>query len=456
MQQERLLPQDIEAEESVLGSLLIDSGAIGKVYFLKPEDFAREKHRWCFESCIDLFSRGISLDQRTLASELARRGRLDLVGGDAFLSHLVQVVPTSVHVEHYATLVRRASVLRRLIEAAHEIERRVYDDSPAEAEQALKQAEDILYKLRLGDSQRDLVPLREVFERYYKGSPGAEAPAEERLPSVPTGFIDLDKLLGSLQRSDMIVLAARPSLGKSSLALTIAKSAALHYDARVALFSLEMGKEQIADRLIAMHAGIDTHRLRTGPLSDQEQERVDQAIGELSEMHFWIDDSPVLRPVELRSKARRLALEVGGLDLVIIDYMQLMTGSTTRGDNRVQELSEISRAIKELARNINVPILALSQLSRAPEMRSPHIPQLSDLRDSGSIEQDADVVMFIYREDQEYDEERWVRLFPDRPYPRNIAQIRVAKHRHGPLGVVKLRFNSHLATFQDLAEWMEE
>ena len=454
MQPQRLLPQDIEAEEAVLGSLLIDEQSLAKVaYFLKPEDFAREKHRWCYQACLDLFNRGEPMDQRTVSSELSRHERLDLVGGDAFLSHLVQVVPTSVHVEYYGRLVCRAAMLGRLVEAAHEIETLAYE-APGEVDQALRTAEDILYRLRMGEGQRDFVPLKDVFERYYKEARPGDLRGAEQLTSVPTGFVDIDKLLGGFQRSDMVVLAARPSLGKSSLALTIARGSALTHGAKVALFSMEMGREQVADRFISMHAGIDTHRLRTGNLNEAEQERVDQAIGELSDLRIWIDDSPLLRPVEMRSKARRLYLEMG-LDLLIVDYIQLMGGSNSRSDNRVQEMSEISRSIKELARNLNVPVLAISQLSRAPEMRTPHVPQLADLRDSGSIEQDADVVMFIYRDDAYYDEEQWSRLHPTERYPKNIAQIRVAKHRHGPLGTAKLRFNPQLATFQDLG-WRED
>ncbi|MBI2867843.1 MAG: replicative DNA helicase, partial [Chloroflexi bacterium] len=430
---ERIPPQELEAEEAVLGSLLLDGQALSKIaYFLKPEDFSREKHRWCFEACLDLYDRSQPIDQRTLASELSRRGKLEAVGGPAFLSQLIATVPTSVHIEHYSRLVHRSATLRRLIETARRIETLGYE-APADVDEAIRAAEEMLYRLRVGEAQRDFVALSTVLERYYRETP-AEGQGVGALEALPSSFIDLDKLLGQgLQRSDMIVIAARPSMGKSSFALTIARQAALHHKARIAVFSMEMGREQLADRLIAMHSGINTHRLRTGHLNEREHSKVDQAIGELSELGIWIDDSPVLRPIDMRSKARRLSLEQKGLDLIILDYMQLMSGSvTSRGDNRVQEISEVSRSIKGLARDLNVPVLALSQLSRAVEQRTPHIPQLADLSESGSIEQDADVVMFIYREDKYQDEAQWQKLNPGKRYPKNIAQILVSKHRNGP------------------------
>ncbi|MFC2058196.1 replicative DNA helicase [Chloroflexota bacterium] len=444
MNGDRLPPHDLDAEEAVLGSLLIDPEAIFKVAaLLKAEDFYREKNQWTYESCLSLYERREAVNQITVAHELARRQRLEAAGGAAYLSHLISQVPTSVHVEYYAKIVSRLSLMRRLIASSDQIAGIGYE-APPDADDALNRAEGLLFQLRYGQSKRDFVHIREVLDRYFEES--SLAPSEEGyLPHVPTGFVDLDKILGGFQRSDMVVLAARPSVGKTSLALNIAGNAALKHNARIALFSLEMSKMELAYRFISSEADIDTQKLRLGLISERQREGVMEAMGVLSGASLYIDDSPFLSDSDMRSKARRLHSEIP-LDLIIVDYIQLMR-SSRRTDNRVQEMSEISHSIKEIARELDVPILAVSQLSRAVETRTPPIPMLSDLRESGAIEQDADVVLLIYREDY-LPQDEWERKFPDRNYPKGIAQLIIAKHRNGPIGRVPLFFRERIAKFE--------
>ena len=440
---EKLPPHDIEAEEAVIGSLLIDSDAIFKIAtFLRPEDFYREKNQWAYEACFALYERNEAIDQVTVAHELGQRQRLEAVGGAAYLSHLVSNVATSVHIEHYAQIVHRMSVMRRLISAARQIEAIGYEAGP-DVDNSLSKAEDILFRLRHGQRPRDFVSVRQVLDRYFEES--EIRPFEGEV--VYTGFRVLDDILGGLRRSDMIVLAARPSAGKTSLALGIARNAAVNQKAHVAIFSLEMAREQLVQRLLASESGVDSKRLRLGQQTEAEEEKIRDAEGVLSEAPIWVDDSPALRVVEMRSKARRLHFEQG-IDLIIIDYMQLMRGDGREG--RVQEVTEISRSLKELARELDVPVLAVSQLSRASEWRASHRPQLSDLRESGAIEQDADVVVFIYREDMYISEDDWKKQHLDEPYPRGVADIIVAKHRNGPMGERKLRFRARTVKFEDL------
>ena len=446
MYAEKLPPHDIEAEEAVVGSLLINGEAISTIApFLKSEDFYRERNRWCFDACFALYDRNVGIDQVSVADELARVERLDDVGGLAYLSHLVSVVPTSVHIEHYARIVNRLAMMRRIIESAGEIASIGYEAGPDEDE-ALSRAEDILFRLRRGQSSRDFVLIRDVLDQYLEES-GFEPETEAgRLPLILTGFHNLDTMLGGLHRSDMIVLAARPSLGKSSLALNIARAAAMEQGAHVAIFSLEMGKEQVVQRLLSCESGVDTQRVRLGEFTPEEQQRVVDATGKLAELPIYIDDSPFMSIVELRSKAKRLDLEQR-VDLIIVDYIGLML---QRPEYRVQEMSDICRSLKGLARELDIPLIAVSQLSRAPELRPTHRPLLSDLRESGSIEQDADVVMFIYRDDYYYTKEDWDKTHLDRPYPRGIADIIVGKHRHGPTGTVQLFFRDKLAKFEPI------
>lgn len=442
----KLPPHDLDAEEAVLGSLLIDAEAIFKIAsILKPDDFYREKNRWTYECCVSLYERREAINQISVAHELARQQKLEASGGAAYLSHLVYQVPTSVHAEHYANIVRRLSLMRRLISASNQIAAIGYE-SPPDTDEALDRAEGIIFRLRHGQTQRGFVHISEVLDRYFEES-SLVGEREGFLPHVPTGFADLDKILGGMQRSDMIVLAARPGVGKTSLALNIAHSAALKQKAHVALFSLEMSKMELAYRFLSAESSVDSQKVRLDQLSPRQREDVMEAMGRLSEAPIYVDDSPFLRDSDMRSKARRLHSEKK-IDIIIVDYIQLMRSSRNT-DNRVQEMSDISHSVKELARELDVPVLAVSQLSRAVEARIPPRPILSDLRESGSIEQDADVVLFIYREDIYFKEEDWERKFPDKPYPKGIAEIIVAKHRNGPQGHVPLYFRDRIAKFEN-------
>ena len=448
MYAEKLLPHDIEAEEAVIGSLLIDGDSIMRVTsFLKPADFYREKNRLCYEACLDLFRRGEAINQVTVSHQLAIQEHLEPLGGTAYLSHLISAVPTSVHIEHYGHIVNRTATMRNLIDAAAKISTLGYDDTE-DVDATLSQAEGILFRVRSGQPARDFMPLREILDQYMEERATVAEPLGRTGAPVLTGFDSLDELLGGLHRSDMVVLAARPSLGKSTLAINISLNAAKS-GGRVGMFSLEMSREQLAMRMMAGEAEVDAQRLRLGLYTEAQERRVIDSIGSLSELPIYIDDTPLQGIMEMRSKARRLHMEMG-LDMLVVDYMQLIQGDRRGDGNRVQEISEITRSIKGMARDLNVPILAVSQLSRAVEMRTSHRPQLSDLRESGSIEQDADVVMFIYRDDVYYTEDEWTNRFPDRPYPKNVAEIIVAKHRHGPVGNLELLFRDNLVRFESL------
>jgi len=445
----KLPPHNVEAEEAVLGSLLVDPDSISETaIFLKPEAFYREKNLWVYEACLALYDRSEAINQITVAQELATQGRLEAVGGAGFLSLLVERLPTSLHIEHYARIVHRLSVMRRLISAAGQIAAIGYE-AEADLDSALNKAEDALFRVRRGESPRDFMHIRRILEQYWEEGSIAGAGLEEpgRLQHVDTGFPAVDELLGGMQRSDMIILAARPSLGKSSLALGIARNAALEQGAQVAVFSLEMSKEQLVQRLLSMEAEVDSKRVRLRQYTPLQEKRVMDATGKLSGLPIYIDDSPASRVVEMRSKARRLHQE-RGIDLIIVDYLQLIRGDG-RSENKVQEISDISRSLKALAREMECPVLAVSQLSRAVEQRPTHMPMLSDLRESGSIEQDADVVMFIYRDDVYIKREDWDHQNPDRPYPEGIANIIVAKHRNGPQGQRNLRFRQEITRFEN-------
>ena len=446
MYAERLLPHDPDAEESVVGSVLIDGPSLAKITsFLTPTDFYLAKNRSCFEACLAIFQRDEAINQVSVAHELSLAGRLEEVGGASYLGHLVRSVPTSVHIEHYGRIVQRDSVMRQLIAVAGDIATIGYDGT-TDVEASLGSAEDLLYHIRSGRGTRDFVHIREVLDTYMEETATLDLIEGRHLAPIPTGFPELDKLLGGLQRSDMIVVAARPSLGKSTLAFNIARHAA-EQGAVVGIFSLEMSAEQIAIRLLSGEAGVDSHRLRLGMVSEAEHRRELDAIGVLSELPLYIDDTPIQGVVEMRGKARRLQTE-RGLDLLIVDYLQLMSSGGSRSEYRVQEMGEFSRSLKGMARDMDIPVLACSQLSRAPEQRPSHRPLLSDLRESGSIEQDADVVAFIYREDVYTTEEEWGRSNPDRPYPKNIAELIVAKHRNGPMGTVPLYFRGDVVRFE--------
>ena len=446
---DNLPPHDIEAEKAVLGSMLIDSEGIFKIAtFLAPEDFFNPENQLVYEACFNLYQRNEGINQITVARELVQKERLEVVGGAAYLSHLVSTVPTSLHIEYYAQIVSRLAIMRRLISAGSQITALGYE-ADAEVDVALSRAEDVLFKVRQRRSRQDFVLIRQVLSQYFEEAGPTQSKGEE-IPHILTSFAAVDDFLGGLQRSDLVVLAARPSVGKTSLALNIARNTAINQKACVALFSLEMSRQAVVQRLLSNEANVDSRSVRLGTYTEKEERRIMEASGVLSEMPIYIDDSPQLRVVEMRSKAKRLNFE-RTVDLVIVDYLQLIQGGT-RSDSRVQEVSEITRSLKALAREINAPVLAISQLSRAVEFRASHRPQLSDLRESGSIEQDADVVIFIYREEMNTKEEDWKNNhdIEVEPYPRGIADVIIAKHRNGPTGEVKLRFITKTAKFEDL------
>jgi len=434
---DKTIPSNPEAEEAVLGSLLIDADAVIKIAsFLQADDFYREKNAWIYQAVIDLHLRGEPPDFVTLVDALERQDRLQQVGGAAYLTGLVNSVPTAIHVEHYAHIVERAATLRRLIGAAGQIATLAYEESE-DVNEVVDRAEQLIFNVSERRVRRDLAPVRQImhgvvdridFLHRHKGD----------ILGVPSGFVKLDRLLGGFQKSDFVVLAARPGVGKTSLALNIAVNAAKRYRQRVAFFSLEMSAEQLVQRLLASETGINQQKLRLGDINERDWQMLMEAAGVLSETMLFIDDTPAMSALELRTKARRLQAE-HGLDLVIVDYLQLMR-SDSRNENRVQEISYITRSLKGLARELEAPLIALSQLSRAVEARSDHKPILSDLRESGSIEQDADIVMFIYREDM-------VKENSDR---KNIADIIVSKHRNGPTDTIPLYFDQAVTRFADL------
>ena len=452
---EKLPPHDTDAEENVVGSLLVDGAAIYKIAtFLQPPDFYTEQNSLVYEACLTLYQRDEAIDQITVAQELARRGKLEICGGAAYLSHLVSIVVTSLHIEHYAQIVSRLSLMRRLISAGSQITAIGYEADP-DIDAALGKAEDTLFRLRRGESRSDLTHIRQVLDKYFETQPSEIAGSAESISHILSGFSKLDEFLGGFQRSDLVIVAGRPSMGKTSFALSLATNAAVGQGACVALFSLEMAREPLVLRMLASKSDVDSRRLRLGLQNEAEEKRIMEAIGILSEAPIYIDDSPLLRVVEMRTKARRLSFE-RSIDLIIVDYLQLMQGDS-KSENRVQEVSYISRSLKAIARELNVPVLAVSQLSRAPQFRASHKPLLSDLRESGSIEQDADQVLFIYRDDYYYPtREEWESQFPDKEYPQGIADIIIAKHRNGPTGEIDLRFLPKMAKFEDINVTSEE
>jgi replicative DNA helicase len=446
---EKLPPHDIEAEEAVIGSLIVDPDAIFKIVtFLAPEDFFDETHRVIYQACLSLHQRNEVINQITVAHELMRQNRLEQIGGAAYLSHLISITPTPLYVEHYARIISNAAAMRRLIAAAGQIAAIGYE-AGADVESTLNKAIDILFQVGNKGAPTNLVLVRDVLSKYFEevGQPSLE---EKQIPHILTGFIGLDDLLGGLQKSDLIILAARPAVGKTSLVLNIARNAAIEQKACVALFSLEMSRDTIVQRLLSSEAKVDSKDVRLGHFTEREERRIMDASGVLSEAPIYIDDAPQQRVMDIGSKAKRLHRE-RGIDLIVIDYLQLIQGD---GKNvpRVQEMSNITRSLKGLARELNVPVLAVSQLSRAVEWRASHRPQLSDLRESGSIEQDADVVFFIHRESMYCEEEEWNRTHDveKEPYPRSEADIIVEKHRNGPLGIVKLRFLPWFTRFDNV------
>ncbi len=429
-------PHNREAEEAVVGAVLINP----EVYydlaqFLQAEDFYIHRHRWIWEAFQRLHEKRIPLDFLTVTDELQSAGQLTEIGGPAYLTALLNQVPTSLHAEAYGRMVEAASIRRRLLTSANQIATLAYNEQES-VENVIEELEKSLFNVSERRLKKEVLPISTVLSDYYDRIDELAKRSGE-IFGVPTGFVDLDRTLTGLQPSDLLIIAGRPGQGKSGFLLTVAKNAALLHKKHVAIFSLEMSNEQLVQRLLAQETGIDSQRLRNGKLNEDEWPLLTHAIEVLGDTQIYLDDTPSLTPLALRTKCRRLHMEVG-IDLVILDYIQLM-GGDTRSENRVQEVSYISRNLKALARELNVPVLAAAQLSRAVEQRAGGRPILSDLRESGSIEQDADIVMFIYRPDQ-YDKDS------DKP---NVAEIIIAKHRNGPTGSVELVFLNHLAKFVD-------
>jgi replicative DNA helicase len=444
---DKVPPHSNEAEQSFLGALLLDKDAIIKVGdAVQPDDFYRDIHRMVYEAMLDLFKRREPIDLLSLATKLDERKQLELVGGRAYLITLSNSVPTAANIAHYADIVVKKATLRKLIAAATDIAGSGFQEGE-EVSKLLDTAEQKLFAISQKHTKQSFVPMSTVLESAFDRIDELHR-EKGKLRGISTGYASLDSILGGLQRSDLVILAARPSVGKTSFAMDMARFAATRNKVAVGVISLEMSKEQLVDRMICSEANVDLWRMRTGRLSEgggsDDFARIDHALGVLSEAPIWIDDSPSSSIMEIRTKARRLQME-HGLGLIIVDYLQLME-SKGKIENRVLEISEITRSLKGLARELNVPVVALSQLARAVEMSKPAIPKLAHLRESGSIEQDADVVMFIYRKaaDKNY-------RIEDIPMDeRNIAEIHVAKHRNGPTGVVRLYFDETRASFKNL------
>ena len=405
--------------------------------FLRHDDFYIHRHQWIWQAIANIIEHRTPLDFLTLTEELENMGRLEEIGGPAYLTSLINNVPSSLHAQAYGRIVEETAIRRKLLEAANHIVKYAYrEDSSLET--VMDEAEKAVFGVSERRLTRDIEPIRIVLSDYYDKI-GELASQDDEIRGVPTGFVDLDRLLGGLQPSDFIIIAGRPGMGKTGFVLSAAKNAAQKHKKHVAIFSLEMSNEQLVQRLISQETNIDSQRLRMGKLEDHEWTLFTQAIDTLSETVIFLDDTPAITPLQLRTKCRRLHME-HRLDLVIVDYLQLMS-SDKRTENRVQEVSFISRNLKILARELNVPVLAAAQLSRAIESRKDQHPMLSDLRESGSLEQDADIVMFIYRPDI---------VDPTSP-KKNVAEIIVAKHRNGPVGSIELVFRSNLAKFENAA-----
>ena len=442
----RIPPQNVEAEMSVLGSLMLNKDAIYSVAdFLHPKDFYKNEHNLIYETMLELFSKHIPIDMLSLTTRLKEKGHMESIGGHSYVASLVNTVPTASHVVHYAKNVQQKRVLRDLIDASHHIGELGYKEE-ADVDTLLDEAEQKIFSISKDMVKQGFQPVKtalsEAWERLDKLHKGGG-----ELRGTSTGFPELDGLLSGLQKSDLIILASRPSMGKTSLALNIARNVAVKEKKGVGVFSIEMSREQLTDRLLASEANIDGWKLRTGRLSDEGEDndftKIREAMGVLSDAPIYIDDIASPTVMQIRTIARRLQAE-HDIALLVIDYLQLIK-SSERSESRVQEVSEISRSLKALAKELDIPVLAVSQLSRAIEMRTDGMPKLSDLRESGSIEQDADVVMFIYREDR-------VKKNSER---KNIADILIEKHRNGPIGKVELFFNENTTTFRSIAKNFE-
>lgn len=450
---EKIPPQSLEAEVSLLGSVLIDREAMMKIAdVVGVEDFYKNGHARIYEAMLELYGKNEPVDILTLGNRLEEKNLLESIGGRSYLISLSNSVPTSSNISNYATIVRRKAIRRRLINASQEMTRLGYEESD-DLEKTLDEAQQHLFGVSQNYFKQSFTPIRgilsEAFDRIDELHKN-----KGQLRGLPTGFKGLDNILAGLQRSDLVILAARPSVGKTSLALDIARNVGVRQKKAVALFSLEMSKEQLVDRMLCSEAGVDLWKMRTGRLSDRPEDddfpKIGHAIGTLSESPIFIDDSPNINILQIRAKARRLQSE-HGLALIVIDYLQLME-SRTSIENRVQEVAEITRGLKGIARELDVPVLALSQLSRVVEQSKPAIPKLSHLRESGSIEQDADVVLFIYRKSAD----RNYRMEDIPPNERYLAEIHIAKHRNGPTGLVKMIFHEPTTSFRNLETQFNE
>lgn len=437
---EKLPPQNLEAEQSVLGSLLIDKDAITKIAdVVRPDDFYKDTNGLIFEAMLELYEKREPIDVVSLSNNLSEKEQLDTVGGRSYLVSLANAVPSSSHVVSYAQIVQKKATLRRLLQVASEITGLGYQETE-KIEELLDQAEQKIFGVSQKYLKQNFIPIKSVLTEAFDRIDELHRESG-KLRGIPTGYADLDNILAGLQKSDLIIIAARPSIGKTTLALDIVRQVATTSKVPVGIFSLEMSKEQLVDRLLCAQAGVDLWKMRTGRLSEDEDfTNINHAMGDLSEAPIFLDDSATANVMEIRTKARRLQAE-HNLGLIILDYLQLMQGESAT-DNRVQEISEITRSLKAIARELNIPVIAISQLSRAVESRTPPIPKLADLRESGSIEQDADIVIFIYREAM-YKKD----LDPAR---RNIAEIYIAKHRNGPTGVIQLYFDENKVSFKNL------
>jgi replicative DNA helicase len=438
---EKGLPHNLEAERSVLGSIILDNALVNEaVEFVSAEDFYLNGHRLIFEQMVQLFESSRAIDFVTLTNELRNIGQLDSIGGGAYISSLVDGVPRISNLEYYARIVREKATLRNLIKKSSEIINTCYDQQE-DVETILESAEKSIFELAGTRIRTGFQSATEIVTRSLKRIQKAAA-QREMITGIPMGFKELDELTSGLQDSDLVIVAARPSMGKTAFSLNIGTHAAM-LGKTVGVFSLEMANEQLMLRMICSEARIDAHKLRTGYLGKDEWRRITEVVGKLAEVKVFIDDTPGLSLLEMRAKARRLQVE-HGLDLLIVDYLQLMSGGKGRFESRQQEISTISRGLKGLAKELNIPLVALSQLSRAPEQRTgQHRPQLSDLRESGSIEQDADLVLFIYREE----------IYRQTEENKGIAEIIIGKQRNGPIGSVSLAFLKEFTRFENL--WRE-
>lgn len=444
---EKIPPQNIETEQSVLGSLLIDKDAIVKVAdLIRPDDFYKDTHRMIYEAMLEIYEKREPVDILSLCNKLEEKNQLALVGGRSYLADLANKVPTASNVAYYAGIVQRKATMRRLISVGSQIAFLGFSESD-EIDQILDKAEQSLFSVSQKYLSQRFIPIKNILTEAFDRIDELHK-EKGKLRGISTGFADMDNILAGLQKGDLVIIAARPSVGKTTLALDMARHVATKEKIPVGIFSLEMSKEQLVDRLLCAEAGVDLWKMRTGRLSESEEDddfpRIGHAMGVLAESPLFIDDSALNSVMEIRTKARRLQTEQG-LGLLIVDYLQLMEGRT-EAESRVQQVSEITRALKGIAKELNIPVLVLSQLSRETEKRTPPIPKLADLRESGSIEQDADVVIFIYREEM-------VKKDTDRPH---IADILVSKHRNGPTGEVQLYFDENKVSFKNLEKKLEE